>query len=127
MIGNISKEDLELLKALRFGPISDANIPDESVRDDLFERGLIDRTAGFQWLNTEGVMLMIYLGHLTCSTYREVSMYIKTHLKGLIEAIDDIEGSGMSDAEYIMVLTMLRIEVDQRIKMCVVNSDGGEK
>lgn len=83
MIGNISKEDLELLKALRFGPISDANIPDESVRDDLFERGYIDRTAGFQWLNTEGVMLMIYLGHLTCSTYRERDNVSKLNEWGL--------------------------------------------
>ena len=52
-------------------------------------------------------------------------MYIKTHLKGLIEAIDDIEGAGMSDAEYVMVLTMLRLEVDKRIETCVANSDEG--
>lgn len=46
----------------RNGPTWDGNIPSKAGRDDLYERGLIDRHDGWQWLTREGVMLSLGLG-----------------------------------------------------------------
>ena len=41
------------------GPTEDGNIPSKSGRDSLFDRDLIDRADGWQWLTRDGVMLSL--------------------------------------------------------------------
>ena len=44
------------------GPTWDGNVPSKSGRDDLFDKGLIDRADGWQWLTRDGVMLALGMG-----------------------------------------------------------------
>ncbi|MDO7841120.1 hypothetical protein [Sphingomonas immobilis] len=44
------------------GPTEDGNLPSKSGRDDLFDKGMIDRADGWQWLTRTGVMLALGLG-----------------------------------------------------------------
>lgn len=46
------------------GPVWDGNIIDKGSRDELFKRGYISRTEGFNFLSTQGVTLLIDLGFL---------------------------------------------------------------
>lgn len=45
----------------RNGPTWDGNVPSKSGRDDLHERGLIDRYNGWQWLTRDGVLISLGL------------------------------------------------------------------
>lgn len=44
------------------GPTWDGNVPSKCGRNDLYDRGLIERHEGWQWLNRAGVMLAMGLG-----------------------------------------------------------------
>lgn len=44
------------------GPTEDGNVPSKSGRDDLFDKRLIDRADGWQWLTRDGVMLALGMG-----------------------------------------------------------------
>ncbi len=44
------------------GPTEDGNIPSKSGRDNLFDKDLIARADGWQWLTRAGVMLALGLG-----------------------------------------------------------------
>lgn len=44
------------------GPTEDGNVPSKSGRDDLFDKGLIERADGWQWLTRDGVMLALGMG-----------------------------------------------------------------
>jgi len=42
--------------------VEDGNVPSKCGRDGLFDRGLIDRADGWQWLTRSGVMLALGMG-----------------------------------------------------------------
>jgi hypothetical protein len=42
------------------GPLFDGYVPSKAGRDFLFERGLIDRGFGWQWLTKEGVAVCVF-------------------------------------------------------------------
>lgn len=41
------------------GPTWDGNLVSKSLRDDLFEAGLIERYEGWQWLNEKGMKIAL--------------------------------------------------------------------
>jgi len=44
------------------GPTWDGNVPSKTGRDELYDRELIERHEGWQWLTKAGVMLAMGLG-----------------------------------------------------------------
>lgn len=59
----LSGAESEVLWCLfALGPTEDGNVPSKCGRDDLYDRGLIDRADGWQWLTRDGVMMSLGMG-----------------------------------------------------------------